>query len=143
MAAKKKTDKLTISIPRNGLTDRELENLRAIVKTKQSLIKKAFGADSLEIVADEQTINFPWFPSDSEENVNLYIFFITSLCNLARKLIRVNAKEEKTVDNEKYAFRCFLLRLGMIGEQYKNTRKLLLKNFTGSSAFRQAKESTL
>ena len=119
MAAKKKTDKLTISIPRNGLTDRELENLRAIVKTKQSLIKKAFNTDSLEIVADEQTINFPWFPSDSEENVNLYIFFIASLCNLARKLIRVNAKEEKTVDNEKYAFRCFLLRLGQRRTHYE------------------------
>ena len=48
---------------------------------------------------------------------------------------RVQAKE-KPVENEKYAFRCFLLRLGFIGAEYKQTRKVLLKNFEGSSAFR-------
>jgi hypothetical protein len=43
---------------------------------------------------------------------------------------------EKKVDNEKYAFRCFLLRLGFIGAEYKTDRKILLKNLTGSSAFK-------
>ena len=43
---------------------------------------------------------------------------------------------EKEVDNEKYAFRCFLLRLGFIGAEYKVERKILLKNLTGSSAFK-------
>jgi hypothetical protein len=40
------------------------------------------------------------------------------------------------VENEKYTFRCFLLRLGFIGEEYKETRKVLLKNLSGSSAFK-------
>lgn len=31
---------------------------------------------------------------------------------------------------------CFLLRLGFIGEEYKVERKILLKNLTGSSAFK-------
>ncbi len=44
-----------------------------------------------------------------------------------------------TSDNEKYAFRCFLLRLGMIGEEYKPVRRVLLRNLTGSSAFRHGK----
>ena len=35
-----------------------------------------------------------------------------------------------------YAFRCFLLRLGFIGAEYKTARKILLKNLSGSSAFR-------
>ena len=48
---------------------------------------------------------------------------------------RVNASE-KEVDNEKYAFRCFLLRLGFIGNEYKSQRKILLRNLTGSSAFK-------
>ena len=43
---------------------------------------------------------------------------------------------EKPVDNEKYAFRCFLLRLGFIGNEYKTQRKILLRNLTGSSAFK-------
>ena len=48
---------------------------------------------------------------------------------------RVTATE-KPVDNEKYAFRCFLLRLGFIGSEYKAERKILLKNLSGSSAFK-------
>ena len=48
---------------------------------------------------------------------------------------RVQARE-KPVENEKYAFRCYLLRLGFIGDEFKQTRKILLKNFEGSSAFR-------
>ena len=31
---------------------------------------------------------------------------------------------------------CFLLRLGFIGDEYKVARKILLRNFTGSSAFK-------
>ncbi|MEG0910140.1 MAG: hypothetical protein RSF70_01010, partial [Ruthenibacterium sp.] len=46
---------------------------------------------------------------------------------------------EKTVDNEKYAFRCFLLRLGFIGADYKDERKMLLANLTGSAAFKAPK----
>ena len=48
---------------------------------------------------------------------------------------------EKDVTNEKYAFRCFLLRLGFIGAEYKADRKILLKNLTGSSAFKTVKEA--
>ena len=48
---------------------------------------------------------------------------------------RIN-KTESSTENEKYAFRCFLLRLGFIGNEHKNDRKVLLKNLTGSSAFK-------
>jgi len=54
---------------------------------------------------------------------------------MAKTQKRVTAKD-KTVDNDKYAFRCFLLRLGFIGAEYKADRKILLKNLTGSSAFK-------
>ena len=54
---------------------------------------------------------------------------------MARNQKRVVAKEKAT-DNDKYAFRCFLLRLGFIGAEYKSERKILLRNLTGSSAFR-------
>ena len=54
---------------------------------------------------------------------------------MAKNQKRVTAKD-KDVDNDKYAFRCFLLRLGFIGAEYKADRKILLKNLTGSSAFK-------
>ena len=43
---------------------------------------------------------------------------------------------EKPVENEKFAFRCFLLKLGFIGAEYKADRKVLLRNLTGSAAFK-------
>ena len=54
---------------------------------------------------------------------------------MARTQKRITAKE-KEVDNEKYAFRCFLLRLGFIGAEFKTDRKILLRNLSGSSAFK-------
>ena len=54
---------------------------------------------------------------------------------------RITAKE-KPVDNDKYAFRCFLLRLGFIGEDYKAERKILLRNLSGSSAFKSGTKKT-
>ena len=56
------------------------------------------------------------------------------------KLKRINGNE-KLADNEKYAFRCFLLRLGFIGKQYKAERRILLRNLEGSAAFKSVKPS--
>jgi hypothetical protein len=61
---------------------------------------------------------------------------------MAKEAKRVTATEKPT-DNEKYAFRCFLLRLGFIGNEYKACRKILLKNLAGSSAFKaESKKET-
>ena len=54
---------------------------------------------------------------------------------MSKEQKRINATEKKA-DNEKYAFRCFLLRLGFIGAEYKLDRKILLQNLEGSSAFK-------
>lgn len=43
-------------------------------------------------------------------------------------------------ENPKYAFRTWLIRLGMNGEAYKVSRKALLGALEGSSAFRKPKE---
>ena len=41
-------------------------------------------------------------------------------------------------DNPKYTFRCWLLRLGFIGEEFETAREHLLKNLPGNAAWRQA-----
>jgi hypothetical protein len=48
--------------------------------------------------------------------------FIAQLCKLSKKLKRASSTETP-VTNEKYAFRCFLLRLGFIGSEYKEERQ--------------------
>lgn len=60
---------------------------------------------------------------------------IAALCRMSVERKRITCTE-KEVDNEKYAFRCFLLRLGFIGDEYKAERKTLLKNLAGNSAFK-------
>lgn len=42
----------------------------------------------------------------------------------------------KPTTNEKYTFRTWLLRLGMIGDEYKKVRKELLSNLSGNGAFK-------
>ena len=42
----------------------------------------------------------------------------------------------KEVENPRYAFHCFILRLGMIGDEYKTSRKVLLQRLTGNSAWK-------
>jgi len=129
-------DSLTIEMPLEGFTDTALENLDRLVASKAALIKKAIGADALPIERTETTLKFPWFKFDTNgETVAAYTQFIGALCAAAKEQKRVTAKE-KPVENEKFAFRVFLIRLGFVGDEYKAARKVLLKNLSGNSAFK-------
>ncbi|MDD5913069.1 MAG: virulence protein [Oscillospiraceae bacterium] len=127
---------ICISMPRSLFTDGNLENLKALIAAKGNLIKKALGVDDLPIEATDEKVSFPWFPAvPTPEELKAYDTFICKLCEMARNAKRVVAKEKET-DNDKYAFRCFLLRLGFIGAEFKTERKILLRNLAGSSAFK-------
>lgn len=127
---------LMISVPRAGFSDDAINNLRKIVDSKRSLIMKALDADDLPIVVNEEEVSFPWFQMTDDADTNqAYFYLVTKLCNMAKEAKRVTATE-KAVDNEKYAFRCFLLRLGFIGSEYKVYRKILMKNLNGNAAFK-------
>lgn len=130
---------LVIGMPRSSFTDTALDNLKRLVESKSNLIKKALGTETLELEVTEDKVGFPWFGDGIDPDaVKAYTHFVTALCEMARVQKRVTAKEKET-DNDKYAFRCFLLRLGFIGAAYKEERKILLRNLTGSSAFKTPK----
>lgn len=125
-----------MAIPRESFTEEALQNLQKLIDAKGRLIKKALAVNSLPIEVNDEKILFPWFQDVKDrETIDAYTNFITALCNMAKTQNRITAKEKST-DNEKYAFRCFLLRLGFIGQQYKTSRKILLRNLSGSSAFK-------
>lgn len=127
---------LSISLPRDGITDAGIENLKRLVASKAMLLKKAIGTDALPILVHEDKIEFPWFPSmDGADAVGAYSVLVASLFRMASEQKRVTAVE-RPIKNEKYEFRCFLLRLGMIGEKFKPMRKYLLRNLSGNSAFK-------
>ena len=129
-------DSLTVSLPRRFFTEMALKNLDALLASKGKLIQKAFNIEKAAYTLTDETIKFAWFRGKiAEDTVRAYTDFISKLCEMAQKQKRAVAKEKPT-ENEKYAFRCFLLRLGMIGDDYKTSRRILLQNLTGSSAFK-------
>jgi hypothetical protein len=129
-------DRLTIEIPSEGLDGNVLQNLEKIIASKASLIQKALGADRLSYEVTDSSVKFPWFTLDGGEGeANAYAQFATALVQMAKESKRITAKP-KEVENEKFAFRVFLIRLGLVGDDFKLARKLLLKNLEGNSAFK-------
>lgn len=124
---------LTVAVPLGRVN---VGNLTNLLDAKGSLIQKALGISATPIEIGEDTVSFPWFSELPEPDAaKAYTHLISALCEMSVSQKRITAKE-KAVDNEKYAFRCLLLRLGFIGAEYKPERKLLLKNLSGSSAFK-------
>ena len=128
---------LTVTLPSDSLPSEALTNLTSLLAAKGRLIRKALRVEALPVDVSPDTVSFPWFEGrdlDADE-VKTYTHLITALCDMARNQKRITAKEKDT-DNDKYAFRCFLLRLGFIGAEFKDERKILLRNLSGNSAFK-------
>lgn len=123
---------LTVTIP---FTKVNVGNLTSLLEAKGSLIKDALGITDLRFEMNEDSVSFPWFSKVEPEEAMTYTKFITAICKMTMKQKRITAKPKEN-ENEKYAFRCFLLRLGFIGDEYKADRKLLLSKLNGSSAFK-------
>ena len=67
--------------------------------------------------------------------IKTFIQLSIAMCELARQVKFASPKAQVT-DNPKYHLRCWLLRLGFIGDEFKTARTILLRNLEGSSAFR-------
>lgn len=67
--------------------------------------------------------------------IRSYIVFCLAISHQALKQKSASAKRTYT-DNEKYTFRCWLLRLGLIGDEFKNCRQHLMKVLDGNAAWR-------
>lgn len=133
-------NKFTVQMPLDSLSERTLNRVRRIIENKGELFKSAFKTDSLDIIKTEKTVDFPWFVVEQDGDAEAYSTFISMLCEFAKNLKRINYKPD-TSDNEKYAFRCFLIRMGLVGENFKVARRVLLRNLSGSSAFRHGSNS--
>lgn len=151
---------IEISFPMEGHDERTIKNLLNMIYSKQSLIKKVFDC-SENIVEKELIDEISTLESLSEilttinkENCKGIDFndekltfnfingdiqtsseFLSLLIKKAKELQYTSSKPIET-DNDKYTFRTWLIRLGMIGPEYKAHRKTLLSSLTGSSAFR-------
>jgi len=131
-------ESLSVSLP-NDLDEHARRNLDAVISGKATLFKAAFQTENLDYGETQGKLTFPWFKFSSPESMtdetNAYMLFLTKLVTYANESKRVTVKD-KAVENPRYAFRCFLLRLGFIGQEYKAARKILLKNLSGNSSWK-------
>ena len=123
---------LVISFPADKVN---LENLRKLLESKSDLIKKALEVEAFPIEEHDDQVSFPWWPSMPDfDAITAYTAFLSALCKMSKEQKRITAKA-KPIDNEKYAFRCFLLRLGFIGDEYKQSRRILCRYLCGNSSY--------
>ncbi len=98
---------------------------------------------NLHSVFSHGTIEFRLFNSTLHAGeVKTYIQLCLAISHQA--LVQKSAAYRKTqTENEKYTFRTWLLRLGMIGEEFKTARHHLLKNLDGNIAWRDPAQAEL
>ena len=130
-------DRFSISMRRDFFDEAMFSKLDRLIESKSELFQMAFKTDDLSYEKSDDRVTFAWFPwtGDSDEGV-AYSTFIDMLTKHLKEQKRVNASKTQT-DNPKFAMRVFLIRLGMVGNEYKAARKTLLRNLEGSSAFRK------
>ena len=80
-------------------------------------------------------------PSDGKQNglhageLKAYIQLCLAMSQLA-KMVRTASPKPQQTDNEKYAMRCWMLRLGFIGDEFATAREILLRNMEGNASWR-------
>ena len=95
-----------------------------------------YHALNLHSVFNKGTIEFRLFNSSFHAGVvKSYVQLCLAISHQA--LVQKSARKTKTQsENEKYTFRTWLLRLGLIGEEFKTARHHLLKNLDGNIAWK-------
>ena len=126
----------TVSVPKKGFSEEAYDNLQKIIASKASLLRKALETDTLGVEASADKLIFPWFTLHGlDGEADAYIRLVAAICKMAKEQKRVTARE-RNFTNEKFTMRVFLIRLGFIGPEYKTARKILLRNLTGNSAWK-------
>ncbi len=112
-----------------------MHRLRNLLQAKGTLIRHALQSE-IRVAASETepilTLKLDALPQDRTVAAGLFFW---KLCAFAETLRYVTATEKPT-ENEKYTFRCFLMRIGFVGTAYKKSRKILLQHLSGNSAFK-------
>mgnify|MGYP002511005894 FL=1 len=85
------------------------------------------------------TIEFRLFNATTHAGeIKSYIQFCLALSQQALSQKKASCRRSVT-DNEKYCMRCWLLRLGLNGDEFKTCRHHMTKNLTGDSAWRHGR----
>lgn len=127
---------LTLAFPTTDWDEATGAKLEALLAAKGALIAKALDNSATPMKMDEVegTVEFAWFDQLPEpEVIEVASVLIQLMIEHAKTATRISPKLPAP-GNDKYAMRCWLLRLGMIGKGYKNARRVLLANLEGNAA---------
>lgn len=127
-----------------GLIDALVENegLRTAEDFRKAVAayEEEHGQALSGIAFTPETITFSSLPETADaERLTAFTELVAMMTRQALDQKRIQAKAVNE-ENEKYALRIWLTRLGMNGSEFKTTRKILMENLTGHSAFRTEAE---
>lgn len=131
---------VTIELPREGFTIDALANLKKIIESKASLLKKSIGTEDLSFEVTEDKVRFPWFHTEDGMEISAYTKLMCAMGRMAKEAKRVTGTDHP-VESEKFAFRIWLLRLGFSGAEFKNDRAILMRNLSGHTAFKNQEDA--
>lgn len=94
------------------------------------------GDSEWEFDLADRTLSFSFFNASLEADEAISFITLCWQINEQAKQQKFSSTKQKEVANDKYAFRCFLLKLGFVGDVYKTERKILLDKLSGNASFR-------
>ena len=122
-------------------------NLENLYESKGELFQKALDIPFSQVADTSQgkengIISFPYFKSTFNKKELLSdIQFAQIVSSFAENNRTVSQKKNEN-QNDKFMMRTWLVRAGMVGEEYKFARKMLTKNLEGNSAWQKMMEPT-
>lgn len=122
-------------------------NLENLYESKGELFQKALGIPITQVADSSQgkksgIISFPYFKSTLHKKELLSdIQFAQTISSFVENNRTVSQKKNES-QNDKFMMRTWLVRAGMVGEEYKFARKMLTKNLEGNSAWQKMMEPT-
>ncbi len=121
-----------------GINENKVETLEDFKATINNIGNS--GCQGIIFNFEDNTITFRFIEGEGDaEKLKVYILLVVTMINQTAKNLKCASYKSKPTDNPKYTFRVWLLRQGMIGDEYKQVRKILLENLDGNSVFRSGK----
>ena len=127
-------------------TERYQTNLQNLYESKGELFQKALGITFSEVaectkIENKEAVSFPYFKSTLHQKELLgCIQFAQVVSNYAENNKTVSQKKNQN-QNDKFMMRTWLVRAGMVGEEYKFARKMLTQGLEGNSAWQKKVEA--
>ena len=109
------------------------KNIEAIIAARGALIQKACGAESLSVSFKDGTVAYH-LDGIEQDLFPAVTVLMAAIGQLAARSRWISTKK-KPVSNERYAFRTFLVRLGLSGDAHRAARTALLRNLSGDAAY--------